>query len=95
MNEKENNVAPVTEENSYSTGIKPPKKRGNLTLVLVGMLIFFGGIITALGPVNIRLLGWTEARDGESASLAFYGDGDEISTQPQIAGSPVETAPQE
>ena len=67
MIEKENDISLEGQEsNSYSTGLKPAKKRSNVTLVLVGVLIFFGGIITALGLVNIRLLGWAEDQDNAS-----------------------------
>lgn len=44
------------EQNSYGTGsTQPPKKRGGLVAILFAAVIFLGGIVTALGLMNIRL----------------------------------------
>lgn len=44
------------EPSTYQTGsTKPPKSHMGLILVLLGVVIFLGGIVTALGVTNIRL----------------------------------------
>ena len=46
----------TTEPFTYQTGsTKPPKSHIGLILVLLGIVIFLGGIVTALGVTNIRL----------------------------------------
>ena len=43
-------------ESIYQTGsTRPPKSYTSLILVLLGIVIFLGGIVTALGITNIRL----------------------------------------
>lgn len=44
------------EPSTYQTGsTKPPKSYMGIILVLLGMVIFLGGIVAALGLTNIRL----------------------------------------
>lgn len=50
-------------ESVYQTGsTKPPKSRRSLILILLGLVIFLGGIATALGMTNIRLFQALEAQ---------------------------------
>jgi hypothetical protein len=45
-----------TEPSTYQTGsTKPPKSRLGLILILLGLVIFLGGIATALGLTNLQL----------------------------------------
>ena len=65
------------EQNEYTTGsTKPPKNRGGLVIVLVAVVIFLGGILSALGLLNIspfRNSGSESAHPGE-ASVEFSPD---------------------
>lgn len=58
MNDKDTKIeyAIEAEPATYQTGsTKPPKSRLGLILVLLGFVIFLGGIATALGLTNLHL----------------------------------------
>lgn len=65
------------EQNSYGTGsTRPPKKRGGLLAVFFAAIIFLGGIVSALGLMNIRLSFLEDNSKEESTpSLLFAHDG--------------------
>lgn len=58
MDEKQTTTEYAVEavDSVYQTGsTKPPKSHTGIILVLLGIVIFLGGIVTALGVTNIRL----------------------------------------
>lgn len=58
-------------EHFYETGsTQPPKSRVLIVLLLV-LLIFAGGIITALGILNIKLWSASSAKEESAVSLKF------------------------
>ena len=58
----------------YETGsTKPPKSHGGLVAVLLTAVIFLGGISSALGILNIRLVKEvSKNRDEDSVPLSFH-----------------------
>ena len=68
-----------TEQNSYQTGsTKPPKSYQGIIAVLLIMVIFLGGIVSALGMLNIRLFklleGQTQTTQGSLLQFSRYAD---------------------
>lgn len=62
---------------TYQTGsTRPPKNRMGLILVLLGLVIFLAGIVTALGVTNRRLFQALSAQQAtEPNAIAFsFGD---------------------
>ncbi len=69
MNEK--NVTPI-EENSYQTGrTTPPKSHSGLIAVLLAVIILLGGMVSALGLLNIRLFRATLGNQPEKSAISF------------------------
>lgn len=65
MNDKQDKTEylPATEPSTYQTGsTKPPKNHRGLIFVLLGIVIFLGGIVTGLGVTNVRLFQALEAQ---------------------------------
>ena len=61
------------EPSTYQTGsTKPPKNYTGLIIVLLGLVIFLGGIVAALGITNIRLFQALSAQtENESNAVGF------------------------
>lgn len=74
-------------ENFYETGsTQPPKSRVWMVLLLV-MLIFLSGIVTALGVLNIQLFGFFIPDAEKAVPLSFSRVEPNETTQPQIANA--------
>ena len=70
-----------SEPSTYQTGsTKPPKSYMGVILVLLGLVIFLGGIVTALGLTNIRLFqALTAQSETEPNAIAFsHADSQQI-----------------
>jgi membrane-associated protease RseP (regulator of RpoE activity) len=79
MNDKQEKMeySYSTDSATYQTGsTRPPKNRMGLILVLLGLVIFLAGIVTALGFTNMRLFQALSAQQAtEPNAIAFsYGD---------------------
>ena len=63
------------EQNVYQTGrTRPPKSRRGLLAFLMVAVIFLGGIVSAMGLLNIRLFRELNTGDGNPASVRFTED---------------------
>ena len=77
MNEK---ITPTeytgqSEPSTYQTGsTKPPKSRLGLILILLGLVIFLGGLATALGFTNLQLFRALTAQTEPSSSAIRFSD---------------------
>ena len=72
MNEYYDYLPEEDQSHSYRTGsTQPPKKHRGLLAVLLVAVIFLGGIISALGILNIRLFSQLQQNDGVSGELSF------------------------
>ena len=68
-------------ESFYQTGsTKPPKSYTGLVLILLGIVIFLGGIVTAMGVTNFRLFQALEAQNETMPNAIGFS-----SATPQIA----------
>ena len=77
MNEKDTKIeyAIQAEPSTYQTGsTKPPKSRMGLILILLGLVIFLGGIATALGFTNLQLFRTLTAQIEPSANAVQFLD---------------------
>lgn len=91
MNDKhEKTEYPIQQEPStYQTGsTQPPKSYMGVILVLLGLVIFLGGIATALGLTNIRLFqALTAQTETASNAVGFsYADSGEVTGQAEQTG---------
>ena len=73
-----NNIDPW-DPDFYETGsTKPPKSYGGLIAVLLAVVIFLGGIASAMGFLNFKLVKEVQDQTGDdTVSIAFYEDADE------------------
>ncbi len=72
MDERNNQSHGPWDQDSYATGsTQPPKTRRGLVTGLLIAVIFLGGIASALGILNIRLLGQLNDLNG-NGGMAFY-----------------------
>lgn len=78
------------EENSYRTGrTQPPKNRSGLIAVLLAVIILLGGMVSALGLMNIKLFRKAnELPEENSGNIGFIQD---ASTAPTVASVPDST----
>ncbi len=77
------------EQNFYQTGsTRPPKNRRGLFAVLMVCVIFLGGIISALGLLNIRLFRKLNTEDKNIASVRFTED-ESQSTEDMLTENPI------
>ena len=75
MNDKDTKIeyAIEAEPATYQTGsTKPPKSRLGLILVLLGLVIFLGGIVTALGLTNLQLFRALNAQAEPAANAVQF-----------------------
>ena len=87
MNDKQDKTEyiPASESSTYQTGsTKPPKSRMGLIFVLLGLVIFLGGIVTGLGVVNVRLFQALEAQR-ETVPNAFSFSAEAFQAAPDNA----------
>ena len=74
------------DEDCYQTGsTRPPKNYRGIIGLLLGIIIFLGGISSALSMLNIRL--FKEVARQEEAAVSFDASG-----SPEPASLPAETA---
>ncbi len=63
---------------TYQTGsTKPPKSHRGVILFLLGLVIFLGGIATALGLTNLQLFRALNGAQEESANAVCFSDSQE------------------
>lgn len=89
----------ITQEPStYQTGsTKPPKSYMGLVLVLLGLVIFLGGIVTVLGLKNIRLQALLAKQETQANAIAFSRSDEQpvvASAHPTGLGFSGETVPE-
>lgn len=79
MSEKREKTEYTVEQagSTYETGsTKPPKSYMGVILVLLGLVIFLGGIVTALGFTNLRLFRALADQPEAASSAVAFSDGD-------------------
>lgn len=91
MNDKQekNEYDFSADTSTYQTGsTKPPKNHMGLILVLLGLVIFLAGIVTALGFTNMRLFQALSAQqETEPNAIAFsHGDIPVVASEGQQTG---------
>lgn len=87
MDERNNLPNEPWEQDSYETGrTNPPKSRRGLLALLLIAVIFLGGIASALGIMNIRLLNYIRAGN-QGSNISFYEATEQASTQLQPSGT--------
>lgn len=77
MNNKDTKIEYTieAEPTTYQTGsTKPPKSRLGLILILLGLVIFLGGLSTALGLTNLQLFRALKAQAEPSANAVQFSD---------------------
>lgn len=75
----------------YETGSTQPPKSRILIVIFLVLLIFVGGIVTALGILNIKLWSDLSPREDEAVSLRFTREESSTAAQfaaPEITGAP-------
>ncbi len=76
------------EENSYRTGrTQPPKSRSSLIAVLLAVIIFLGGLVSALGLMNIKLFRQTVETPDNGDNIGFSQDAATEFTTPSVPES--------
>lgn len=75
----------------YVTGrTQPPKNHGGLIAVLLILIIFLTGIVTALGIMNVRLFQRIHAQEEEeNAAIAFAAEQIEVTAEAEPETEPV------
>ncbi|MBQ7801207.1 MAG: trypsin-like peptidase domain-containing protein [Oscillospiraceae bacterium] len=82
MDERRNNRYDPWEHGVYETGrTRPPKSHGGLVAVLLVIVIFLGGLVSALGVLNIRLFAQLNTQPEEDDPVSFVSE-TENNTQP-------------
>ena len=72
MNEHYNYLPQDDQSHSYRTGsTQPPKKHRGIIAALLVAVIFLGGIVSALGIMNVRLFSQLQAPDSDDGALSF------------------------
>ena len=77
MNNKDTKIeyAIQAEPSTYQTGsTNPPKSRLGLILILLGLVIFLGGIVTALSFTNLQLFRTLASQPEPSANAVQFSD---------------------
>ena len=104
MDEKNNktNMDPW-DRDFYETGsTKPPKSHGGIIAILLAVVIFLGGLASAMSILNIRLIRETKADGDNSVPIAFHeattettrSIDPEVTTTPQLtSGMNLENSP--
>jgi membrane-associated protease RseP (regulator of RpoE activity) len=75
MNNRHNRTeyVPQPEQSTYQTGsTKPPKSYRGLILFLLGLVIFLGGIATALGFTNVQLFKALHAQEEQTPNAVDF-----------------------
>ena len=81
MDERRNNRPEYWEYGVYETGrTKPPKNHGGLVAALLVVVIFLGGLVSALGVLNIRLFAQLHNQPENDDAVSFVS-GNEEATQ--------------
>lgn len=69
---------PLEESSTYQTGsTKPPKSHRGIILFLLGVVIFLGGIATALGLTNLQLFKELSSREDAASCAVGFSDTEE------------------
>ena len=93
MDERNYNMDPW-ERDSYETGsTRPPKNRGGLIAVLLILVIFLSGIVSALSILNIRLHAEINSATAPTGPVIFLPAQTDASVPPSVSVPP-QTAPQ-
>ena len=93
MDERNYNMDPW-ERDSYETGsTRPPKNRGGLIAVLLILVIFLSGIVSALSILNIRLHAEINSATAPTGPVIFLPAQTDASIPPSVSVPP-QTAPQ-
>ena len=75
MDERSNNQYDPWGYGVYETGrTRPPKNRGGLVAVLLVIVIFLGGLVSALGVLNIRLFAQLKTMNKEDDAVSFVSE---------------------
>ena len=87
---------PFEESSTYQTGsTRPPKSHRGIILFLLGLVIFLGGIATALGLTNLQLFKELASREEVASCAVGFSDAEEqtraADTQPTGLGFSGET----
>jgi len=95
MDNNRNNSIDPWDRDSFETGsTRPPKNRGGIIAILLVIIIFLGGITSALSLMNIRLFGeLMETGTGESNPMFFATEASQPSTEGQTTPSDTNTLP--
>ncbi|MBO5129465.1 MAG: trypsin-like peptidase domain-containing protein [Oscillospiraceae bacterium] len=94
MDERRNNQYDPWEYGVYETGrTRPPKSRGGLVAVLLVIVIFLGGLVSALSVLNIRLFAQLNSLPVEDAPVSFVSEEEEQEqiAEPEICATIAET----
>lgn len=78
MDERRNNQYDPWDHGIYETGrTRPPKDHRGLVAVLLVIVIFLGGLVSALSVLNIRLFAQLENQNKQEVSLSFVSEEEE------------------
>ncbi len=82
------------EQSYYQTGsTRPPKSRQGFIAIALVVVIFLGGIVSALGLLNIHLFRKNNNEGGEDASFRFSNEETVTQTEPSPTTVAVQPAP--
>ena len=74
----------------YETGrTRPPKNHGGIIAVLLVIVIFLGGLVSALGVLNIRLFAELNTPSEDSDPVSFVSETEEETTAAQPTMEPI------
>ena len=89
MDERRNHQYSPWEHGVYETGrTRPPKNHGGIIAVLLVIVIFLGGLVSALSVLNIKLFAELNNPSEDSDPVSFVSETEEdyqITTEPTIA----------
>ena len=88
MDERRNHQYDPWEHGVYETGrTRPPKYHGGIIAVLLVIVIFLGGLVSALSVLNIKLFAELNTPDDDSDPVSFVSETEEEETLPAATES--------
>ena len=88
MDERRNHQYDPWEHGVYETGrTRPPKNHGGIIAVLLVIVIFLGGLVSALSVLNIKLFAELNTPDDDSDPVSFVSETEEEETLPAATES--------